>query len=139
MFRKQSPILVQTYLRATPSCTLISPLSPSLRTAATLPLCTSYVYFSMGAFSLWHIRRLAGPALPRGQRVTEAQDPTRLAPTLPCRPSPATALPRPSSSPPASAVSSPPHRRAGRRRPRPGSPWPSPAPGAWGLRRALVP
>ena len=44
-----------------------------------------------------------------------------------------------SSAPPASAVSSPPHRRAWCRRPQPGSPWRSPAPGAWDLRRALVP
>jgi len=43
-----------------------------------------------------------------------------------------------SSSPPAGLVSSHPRRRAGRRRPRPGSPWPSPAPGAWGLRLASV-
>jgi hypothetical protein len=46
---------------------------------------------------------------------------------------------RSSPSPPAGLVSSPPRQKAGRRRPRPGSPWPSPAPGAWGLRRAFVP
>lgn len=47
-------------------------------------------------------------------------------------------LARSSSFPPAPSVSSHPHQRAGRRRLRPGFPWPFPARGTWDLRQAFV-